>query len=146
MAINSYKMGPGTLKLGTGGTTDVSCQLTSCTVVPSENVESGEAIDVLCGETLEAEENVTFTYALEGNMVQDIGAAGVVAYTWTNAGTFVDFEFIPNTVAARVVSGQVRLVPLSIGGEVKARPTSDFSWKATGSGGVGAPAFGAVGA
>ena len=63
MAIKSYKMGPGTLKLGTGGTTDVSCQITNCRVVPSENVESGDILVVLCGETLEAEETVTFTYA-----------------------------------------------------------------------------------
>jgi hypothetical protein len=39
MTVQSYKMGPGTLKLGTAGVKDVSAQVTSCTVNPSEAVD-----------------------------------------------------------------------------------------------------------
>jgi hypothetical protein len=145
MTVNYFKMGPGTLKLGTGGTMDASCQLTNCRVTPSENVDTEDDIDVLCGETVKGDETVDITYALAGTFLQDIEAAGVAAYTWANGGTWVDFEFIPNTAKARKITGQVRVVPIEIGGDAKSKPTSDFEWAARGAGGVGtAPALAAV--
>jgi len=128
MAVNSYKMGPGTFKLGTAGAFDVSCQVTSLIVSCSEKVDSDDPIDVLCGESIAGEESVTRSWTVSGTLVQDISATGVVDYTWDNAGDTVTFEFIPNTVGARKVTGEVRLVPLSVGGDVKSRPTSDFEW------------------
>lgn len=141
MAIVSTKLGPGTLKLGTAGAEDVSCQVRACSVNPTENVESAEAIPVLCGEEIAAEESVSYSYTLSGTVLQDLTAAGMVDYTWTNAGEEVDFEFIPVTALARKVTGTVRLVPLTIGGEVSKtdRITSDFEWTI-----VGTPVFGAV--
>lgn len=128
MAIKSYKMGPGTLKLGPAGIQDVSCQVTNMRVDWSENVKTTDAIDMLCGEVLAAEDDVTHTATLAGNVLQDIDAAGVVAYSWTNKGVSVAFEFIPNTVSARKVTGTVRVVPITLGGDVKTRPRSDISW------------------
>jgi hypothetical protein len=141
MAIVSTKLGPGTLKLGTGGAEDVSCQMRACAVNPSEVVESSEAVPVLCGEEIAAEESVSFEYTLSGTAFQDLLAAGMVDYTWTNAGDEVDFEFIPVTALARKVTGTVRLVPLTIGGEVSKTEllTSDFEWRI-----IGTPVFGAV--
>lgn len=141
MAIVSTKMGPGTLKLGTAGAEDVSCQMRACAVNPSENLETSEAIPVLCGEEIPAEEVATYTYTLSGTAFQDLLASGMVDYTWTNAGDEVDFEFIPVTALARKVTGTVRLVPLTIGGEVSKtdRLTSDFEWTI-----VGTPVFAAV--
>jgi hypothetical protein len=128
MPAVSYKMGPGTFKLGTAGAFDVSCQVTNLIVAASENVESTDPIAVLCGETIDAEDTVTYSWTVSGKLVQDISATGVVDYTWDNKGTVVDFEFIPNTVGARKVTGEVRLVPLAVGGDVNSRPTSDFEW------------------
>lgn len=145
MTVQSYKMGPGTLKLGTSGAFDASCQVTTCTVAAAEQVDSTDAIDVLCGEQIPGEEDVSFDWTIGGTFVQDLASAGVVAYTWTNKGTWVDFEFIPNTAAARKVTGQCRLVPLGVGGDVKVRPTSDFTFAARGAGGAGtSPALAAV--
>lgn len=132
MAIKSYKMGPGTLKLGPAGIQDVSCQVTNMRVEWDESVDTTDAVDVLCGEQLAAEETATYTATLAGNILQDIDAAGVVAYSWTNKGVNVVFEFIPNTVAARKVTGTVRVVPITLGGDVKSRPRSDISWKCIG--------------
>lgn len=129
MTVQSYKMGPGTFKLGEDGVKDVSCQVTSLIVAASENVDKDDDIDTLCGDSITGEESVTYTWTVSGNLVQDLAASGVVAYTWTNKGTVVDFEFIPNTVGDRAVTGQVRLVPISVGGDVKSRPTSDFEWQ-----------------
>lgn len=132
MPIQSYKLGPGTLKLGPAvGGLDVSCQVRTCRVVPSENVTTTDDIPVLCGETLKGDSTATYTYVLEGTLLQDLAAAGVVDYSWTNKGAAIAFEFIPSTATARKVTGTVRMAPLAIGGDVNTRPTSDFSWACT---------------
>lgn len=140
MAIQSYKMGPGTLTLGAGGAQDVSAQVRACTVACSESSTTEDAIPVLTGEEIPEEEAVTLAWSIAGSFLQDIAVAGLVAYTWANASEEVPFEFVPNTAAGRQVTGTCRLVPLSIGGDVKSRPTTDFEWKI-----VDTPVLGDVG-
>jgi hypothetical protein len=101
-------------------------------VVPTENVDTLDAVPMLCGDELPQEENASVTWQVTGTMQQDISAAGVVAYTWDNSGAEVPFSFVPNTVAGREITGVVRVVPLTVGGDVKTRPTSDFTWSAIG--------------
>ena len=60
--VNSYKMGPGTLTLGSSPL-DVSAQVTSCKVAASENVSSEDAIPVLSGDEIPGEEDVTLEWA-----------------------------------------------------------------------------------
>lgn len=139
MTVNSFKMGPGTLKLGTAGAFDVSAQVTACTVAASESVDTEDDVPVLTGEVLTGDETVTLEWSVSGNFVQDIAVGGVVAYTWTNASDEVDFEFIPNTTAGRKVTGVCRLVPVSVGGDVKTKPRSDFEWAI-----IGTPVLGAA--
>lgn len=137
MVVQSYKMGPGTLKLGPAGATDVSCQVTSCVVSASESADTGDDVDLLCGEVLKGDETVSLDWTIGGNLVQDLAAAGTVGYTWTNASSWVAFEFVPNTVLGRKVTGQCRLIPLGVGGDAKSRPQSDFEWAARGAAGAG---------
>lgn len=129
MPVVSYKMGPGTFKLGTAGVMDVSCQVTNLIVSCSESVESTDPIPVLCGDEIPGEDTVSYAWTVAGTLVQDISSTGVVDYTWDNKGVTVDFEFIPNTVGGRSVTGEVRVIPLPVGGDVNARPTSDFEWQ-----------------
>lgn len=131
MAINSFKTGPGTLTLGSGPL-DISAQVTSMSVEASEDVETEDDVDVLSGETLEGEDNVSYTFRLKGSLLQDLAAAGVVAWSWTNRGTSQPFTFVPNTVGDRQVQGNVRPVPIKIGGDVKQRATSDIDWAVLG--------------
>jgi hypothetical protein len=132
MPINSHLLGPGTLELG-AGPLDVSAQLTACRVNPSENVTETDPIKVLSGEQLDGDESVDFSFTLEGTLLQDLAAAGVVAWSWTNMGTEQPFTFIPNDAAARQVQGIVKVVPISIGGdEIEKRMTSDFTWRIKG--------------
>lgn len=131
MAIKSYKMGPGTLKFGAGLATDASCQVRACRVDWAESVTEEEDIDVLCGETLEGEDTATYDATLVFTVLQDIDSADFVTWTWTNKGTAQLVEFVPSTDEARKVTGTVRVVPLSIGGDVKARNTADASWAFT---------------
>lgn len=134
MPIKSYKL-KGTLTLG-ATPLDVSCQLTACSVNPTENVDTEDAIHVLCGEVLPASDTVSYSYTLSGTILQDLKTGGVVDYTWDNAGIEVPFTFIPDSTGADKVMGTVRLIPLTIGGEVPSRPTSDFEWAI-----IGTPAF-----
>lgn len=131
MTIQSYKMGPGTLTLG-ATPLDVSCQVTACRVAASENVDTQDDVDVLCGEVLEGDETVTYDWELNGTLLQDLATAGVVAWSWANKGTWQNFVFVPNTVGDRGITGQVRPIPLDAGGDAKTRPTSDFTWAARG--------------
>lgn len=133
MPIITRSLGPGTLTLGAGAL-EASSQLTSCKVTPSENVESGDAIQVLSGERLEADETVSHSFVLEGNFLQDQGAvSSVVAFSWDQAGTEVPFSFTPATADGVSVTGTLVPVPLTIGGdEPGRRMASDFSWRIKG--------------
>lgn len=139
MPVQSYTMGPGTLKLGTGGTQDASAQVVRFEVTPSESVDSGDTIDLLDGGQLKDADKVTLEWTASGEVVQDIAALGLVDYTWTNASEEVDFEFVPNTAADRGVTGVVRLVPLKVGGEAKTKPRSEFEWAIVGTPVLGDP-------
>lgn len=127
MTILSHKLGPGSLTLG-AVPLDVTGQVTACAIEPEESVDTTDAIDVLSGEQLAAEDEASYKYKLTATFLQDtLAAAGLVDYTWTNAGASVVFEFIPNDALARKVTGTLRVIPLKIGGDVKKRNTSDWS-------------------
>lgn len=131
MPPESYKMGPGTLTLGVGATSFAQ-QMRSFTVIPGEQVDSEDDIEVLSGDTVEGEDTVTLEFSVKGKVLQDLTTAGFVSYTWTNASDEVPFVFRPRNDVARQVAGTVRIVPVSIGGDVKARMESDFDWKCVG--------------
>jgi hypothetical protein len=132
MTILSYKLGPGSLSLGSSPL-DVSAQVTKCTVEADEKVDTEDAVDVLSGEQLPEEETASYEFKMTATFIQDtLLDGGLVAYTWTNMGQTVPFTFIPNTVGARKVTGNLRLIPLAIGGDVKKRNTSDWSVKIIG--------------
>ena len=138
MPISSYKMGPGSFTIG-AAPLDVSCQVTSLVVTPTENVTTEDAVHVLCGDVLPASDTADYTFTVSGTVLQDLAASGIVDYTWTNMGDEVPFEFVPSTADARSVTGTCRVVPLTIGGDVSSRPTSDFEWAC-----IGTPVFGAA--
>lgn len=125
MTIQSYRMGPGTLSLDAQ---DASGQVTNCRIEWDESVQSTDAIPVLSGEELATDDDVTYGAKLLGNVVQDIDAAGLVAFTWTHRGQEVDFVFVPADSEGRQVTGVVRIIPLTLGGDVKKRNQADFTW------------------
>lgn len=132
MPIKSYKLGPGTFTLGAGPLA-VEAQVTSMRVVPAEEVKSRDAIPVLSGEEIPAEEDASVRFTLEGSFLQDITVAGIVDYTWTHSGEEEPWSYTPNDAVGAEVEGVVRVVPLVIGGdEIKARPGSDFTWRIIG--------------
>lgn len=133
MPIKTTKLGPGTLTLGSGAL-ELSAQLTSAKVSPSESVESTDAIKVLSGEQLDGDETASYTFTLEGSILQDLGElASVVAWSWANMGTPQDFVFTPNSAAGTTVEGELVPIPLTIGGDdMGENMSSDFTWRIKG--------------
>lgn len=133
MAIVSYKNIDGTMTLGASDL-DVAAQVIDAAVVPSEKTKETDAVPVLSGEELPASSSASLSYRLKGKFLQDGGAAGVVAFSWTNAGDEVEFTLKPNDASSASVTGTVRVIPLQIGGPVsKTDPAqSDFDWQIIG--------------
>lgn len=133
MPVKTYKLGPGTLKLGPTGTTDLSCQVKSMTVKCTVTVNRTEATAVLCGESVPGTVTRTYEWSLEGAVLQDIDAGGLVEWTWTNKGVPIAFAYIPNTAKGRKCTGYTIPAPLDFGGEMGgARPESAIAWPAGG--------------
>lgn len=127
------RLGNGELKLGTSGVVDMSCQLTNA-LVKSSYDDDGDAVTVLCGETVPAPRKLSGR-TLDGTFVQDFDYeetdGGLIDYLWNHDLEVVDFTFTPSDAAtAPTLTGTVRLeVPESTyGGDVGTRITSDFSW------------------
>lgn len=134
MPVKSYKLGPGTLELGTDpADLDFSAQVRSMLVRATERVTRVEPIPVLSGEELEGSEDVAFDYVLVGNVIQDPTVDGMVDYTWERAGLPTACRFVPSTATGRVVTGIVSPVPLEFGGDVDrtSRPEAPVSWRFT---------------
>lgn len=129
MPPETYKVSDGTFTVGEADTAYAQ-QVRSMSVVPSESVTEEEDIEVLSGDTIEGEDEVTHDYVVNAKILQDLSAAGFVAWSWANKGVWSPFTFQPRGTVARVVTGEVRAVPITIGGDVKARAESDFSWQA----------------
>lgn len=137
MAVKTITIGAGTLTLGESGTLrDFSSQVTACRLEPSVN--KGDPTNVLSGEQAPGDRSETFVLA--GTILQDFGEAdAVVEFCFTNRGTEMPFEFIPNTTKGRKVTGRCVVEAVNIGGDVKTKPTSDFSFDL-----VGEPTLGSV--
>lgn len=135
MAVETTRLGPGTLTLTAPGATptplDVSCQLANAVVAASKDED--DPITVLCGDT--AAGAVRYTYTLGGTFLQDLAkATGVVAFSWANKGVACDFAFEPSTTAGASVTGSITVDPLDIGSteDYGAVMQSDFEWSVVG--------------
>jgi len=136
MALESYVVGPGTLKLGdVGDLISIECQLTSAVV--SWDVDADDDVPLLCGDVAPGDE--IFTATLSGNLFQDLSTGGIVEWSWTNKGTSQPVEFIPSTSEAKKITGTIKVRPIDVGGDAKAKARSDFEWPF-----VGEPVLGAV--
>ena len=115
MAVTINKLGPGTLKLGSGTPTEFGVQVSSCALVPAVREEDG--IPTLGDPEPVATMDTTWT--LKGEAVSDWAEAnGLVAYCFDHAGTLVDFEFTPNTAKGAKWTGNVQVQAVEIGGKV----------------------------
>lgn len=140
----SLKLGPGEFTIGAGALA-VEAQLTNIRIEWTENVATtgGEATNFLDGttDTDPADETVTFSAVVSGNVQQDdLAEAGFTTFTWANKGTEQPFTFRPRDDLERIVTGVCKPVPVTIGGDVKVKNRSDFSFRCVGDPVLGVPA------
>lgn len=130
MAVNTYTVGAGTFTIGAAGAlTNLSSQVTSVKLVPS--AETADSIFVLSGESVAGDYSETYT--IEGTMLQDFGtAASKTEWLYNHSGETHVFEFDPATAGAMKITGSLVVTAIEIGGDVKTKPTSDFTFQCVG--------------
>jgi hypothetical protein len=131
MAVTTYTVGAGTLTIGASGDlTNFSSQVTSVKLTASSDI--GDTIYVLSGESVAGD--FSETYQLEGTMLQDLGAlASVTEWLFNQSGETHVFEFIPSTAAGRTITGSLVVSsPAEIGGDVRTKPLTDFTFTVVG--------------
>lgn len=125
----SYRVGPGSLKLGdTADELEISQQVKALTVSWEKDKEDDD--NVLSGDTIAGES--TYTAKVSGTVNQDLVQDGFVAKTWNEKGTVIPFTYVPNSDKMATVTGKLILDPLDIGGDVKARATAEFEFDCEG--------------
>lgn len=129
MAAAAHKLGPGILTFGSTGTEENFAQ--QCSNVRLEpSVDAEDPINVLSGEELAGDETVA--WILAGTLYQRYDAEALQDWCFTNRLTTMPFTFLPTQDAVNEWKGQCRIVPITIGGDVKVRNTSDFEFQVIG--------------
>lgn len=129
MPAKFYTVGPGSLTFGeTGDDLDLSCQVSSAEI--SWDSDSEDDTYVLCGDVIPGESK--FTATLTATILQDITTGGAIDYSWKHKGEQVKFVYVPNKKETATITGMCVIQPLGVGGEVKARPTTDLEWPCVG--------------
>lgn len=113
-------------------------QMTAVELEPKTD-QDGDPIEVLSGDVLAADEKTTWT--LKFTALQDFtDAAGLVNWAMQNAGEVVAFVWAPagTGTGKPTYSGNVKVQPLTIGGEVNKRLDTPGEWPIVG---VPTPAY-----
>lgn len=144
MPITESRLKAGKLTLGgasigltTGeGVVDFSCQPSNVEVRPGTQEGSGadgDDIEVLCGDVSSAGGSADSLVAtLAATALQDFtDADGLQSYSWQNNGAERFFTWNPNGNADNLWSGKVRVKPITVGGDVNKRLTTEFEWDIT---------------
>lgn len=143
MTVNYITVGPGTLTIGEeAALEEFNSQVTSCKLTPS--VDNGDPINVLSGEQVPGDRTESFT--LDGTFLQDFGKSDSrTEWLFTHRGEQQPFEFAPSTAAGKSITGELVVEAIDIGGDVKTKPTSDFSFIIVGEPAIGTVALAAAG-
>lgn len=127
MTIQSFTQGPGTLELG-AGPLDASAQVAEFAVECTENVKKKDPQTMLSGEVKTYPDTVTHEWKATGVIQQELETAGLIAFSWANMGVEVPFTFIPATAEGKQVTGELRVVPIKLGGKSGEDNTSSVTW------------------
>lgn len=131
MPIKSDKLGPGRLTIGETGTVqEFGSQLRKCQIEP--DVDTEDPIPVLSGEELAGDDTIKAN--LTGTILDSYDMASLAVWAKKNTGKELPFEFVPNqdVEGAYKVTGKVKIRPIAIGGDAKARAENDFEFPVVG--------------
>lgn len=132
------KLGPGTLTIGAvAAEVDASCLVNNAKITNEK--DEADSTTKLCGTVKPG--NITYTYALEGNVDVDPSEVdGLFQLCNAHAGEQQPFTFVPSTADGMGASGTLILDPLDFGADNYGDDmTSDFSFSI-----VGKPVYAAV--
>lgn len=125
MAVKASTLGPGSLKFGAvASEQEFAVQLTKAALTPS--VDTEDEIPTLSGDRLSGED--TETWEISGTILQDYELDSLEDWCFENKSLVVPFVFTPSLAGKRKYSGSCKIRPLTIGGDVKKRNTSDFTF------------------
>lgn len=129
MTTTDSRLKTGVLTIGADPTlVDISCQATAVSIAPSTE-ESGEAVEVLCGDDIPASQKTT--YALKFTGIQDFtDPDGFIMFALAHDGETHPYTWTPNP-AGPTFTGAVTVLALPVGGEVGKRITSEAEWPST---------------
>ncbi|PZE84158.1 hypothetical protein [Curtobacterium sp. MCBD17_032] len=129
MAPKSHTLGPGSLKLGeTASQRETAQQLVKFSLEPSSDFE--DDVPVLSGETVAGDASTD--WALKGTANQDYDLDSFELWCYQQRLQDVPFLFTPSNDLAVSWSGVCTIVPLTVGGDVKKKNTSDFEFRVIG--------------
>lgn len=118
-------LGPGTLTLGeTGSLRQFAAHTTAAALEPSYS--DGDVLDLLDGS--QEREGDEETWVLSGTVRQQLEADALEDWCLANAGKEVPFTFKPVNSVSKSYTGIARIRAIKIGGDVKTKNTSDFSF------------------
>lgn len=122
------KLGPGQLTFGEAGTeSEWGAQVTVCAIEPE--TDEGDTLNFLDGSS---ESDETDSYTLTGTLAQTYDADSLLIWSKENSGERFPFTFRPRGDRPLTVTGTVTVRALKIGGDVKTKNTSDFSFVGVG--------------
>ncbi len=123
-------LGPGVLKsTDTSLTRDFSADVTKVLLNPSNSTD--DPVNFLDGSQ---EINTTTSWNLEATVMDDYTAEGINAWCLANAGKQVAMQYQPVSEKSSKAMGYTftaTIMPIGIGGDVKAKNTQDISWPVT---------------
>lgn len=104
-------------------------QATNVRLVPDTD-EAGDVLETLSGDTSQADDETSWSLVI--GAVQDFDdPAGFVAFAFNNANELVPFSWQPNADSP-TYTGNVRVRPVEIGGDVNKRLTTEAEWPING--------------
>ncbi|MDO5633283.1 MAG: hypothetical protein Q4G34_00200 [Micrococcus sp.] len=128
MASKAHKLGPGTLTFGAEGSeSEWGASVTAVTIEP--DVDEGDEMHFLDG-TSDNDEDVT--WKLSGTVAQNFNRSSLQIWAKEQTGKPLAFTFRPRNDAALTIKGTCRIRPVSIGGDVRSKNTSDFEFPVVG--------------
>jgi len=126
-ATAKNRLGDGFLTLDPGlpGVKELGDQVTNVVFDPKPSTSDAQPVlsgNIVAGDYTEAPE-------LSGTLLPDFGEnVSVQEWLITNAGKTVAFEFVPNKLKARKITGHLQVTSVQIGGDVRKSDTIDFDF------------------
>jgi len=129
MVAKSHVLGPGSLKIGeTASQREIAAQLTKFSLEPKTDFE--DDVPVLSGETVPGD--ATTEWSAKGTVNQDFDKESLEMYCYKNRLQDLPFIYTPSNDHDVSWSGVLTVVPLTVGGDVKKKNTSDFEFRVIG--------------